>query len=93
MGYSSLLFTITRNTKINALDYALHFGGDYELLIATSNSSLPYLKEELASIGSSLTEIGVVRGDREILLRRRGDMVPLENLGYEHFKPHYLLHG
>ncbi len=83
------LLEITEDSRVDALNYALHFGGDYELLLVIPPDALPILQRELSFTGTPLTEIGVARKDRKILLSGKDGSTILENLGYEHFKSHF----
>ena len=62
---------------------ALHYGGDYELLITIKPSKMDAI-EEMAC--TKLTKIGEVTEDKEILLSSHGELGKLPDKGYEHFR-------
>jgi thiamine-monophosphate kinase len=65
--------------------YALHFGGDYELLLTCSREDFCLLQQMLHQESLSLTSIGRVTRSKDIMLRTEIDTKPLLNKGYEHF--------
>ena len=67
---------------------ALHFGGDYELLITLQLKNFNKTKQTLQRHGILLTAIGLVTEKKKILLIENGKKKPLPNKGYEHFKTH-----
>jgi len=69
---------------------ALHFGGDYELLVTIRPDTFEKTKQTLKKQGISLSSIGRATKKQEILLLDRGKKALLENKGYEHFKNHHL---
>ncbi|MDG6228746.1 MAG: thiamine-phosphate kinase [Candidatus Thermoplasmatota archaeon] len=70
-------------------EYALYFGGDYELLLCISEESFPELKKAIAP--ASLTSIGKVTHKRSITIIKDGKTRNLTNKGYEHFLTHPFL--
>ena len=69
------------------MEYALHFGGDYELLLVLPPDQFPVAQRSIASLGTSLVQIGKATEDTVITLSDKDSKVPLTNKGYDHFKP------
>jgi len=67
---------------------ALHFGGDYELLVTIPPQKFEKTKQTLQKHGITVTPIGTVTKKREILVLENGTKKTLPNKGYEHFKKH-----
>jgi thiamine-monophosphate kinase len=67
---------------------ALHFGGEYELLVTIPAGRFEKAQKMLRRHGSSLTAIGIVTKKKDIVLINGGRKKTLENKGYEHFKKH-----
>jgi thiamine-monophosphate kinase len=67
---------------------ALHFGGDYELLITIPSQRFEHIKKIMKKHGVNLTMIGTVTKKKNILLLDEEKEQILENKGYEHFKRH-----
>jgi len=67
---------------------ALHFGGDYELLVTIPPRKLEKTKRTLQKHGITFTPIGIVTQKRKIFLLENGTKKTLPNKGYEHFKKH-----
>jgi len=85
---SSNLSTVYYKLKnFKTLDYALHFGGDYELLFTISEDD--FLKVEKNYIDVKITKIGRVTKDDEIKISVNNKSAILPNKGYEHFKPSF----
>ncbi len=80
---------IELNKKQSGLDIyniALHFGGDYELLLTIPPHKFEKAKEALKEIGTDLIAIGKVIREEEVLIVDNKVKKVLENKGYEHFK-------
>ncbi len=75
-----------KDSSIDLIRSALHFGGDYELLLTTSKKNISFLKKTLKNFGTNLTVIGDVIEDQEIRLISGQNKIHLPNKGYEHFK-------
>jgi len=60
------------------LDHALNDGEDYELLLTGR------LEESSGNLPQTLTRIGRIAADRQILLNRDGKIEPIEPHGWEH---------
>jgi len=86
---SELLLFKDKDKDLNVFDYAIHFGGDYELLLTIPKNFFDDTKKKMNSIGSNLYEIGRVIGKREVVLRNFNKKEKLENMGYEHFKKNF----
>jgi thiamine-monophosphate kinase len=67
---------------------ALHFGGDYELLVTIPPQKFEKTKQTLQKHDITITPIGTVIKKREILLLENRTKKTLPNKGYEHFKKH-----
>jgi thiamine-monophosphate kinase len=76
------------NQNVDPYAVALHFGGDYELLVTMPKKDFEKIKKLLTNHGSSLTAIGTVTKKKQILLIDGKNKRVLENKGYEHFKVH-----
>ena len=76
---SSLLDLAKKHKDIDVYEYALHYGGDYELLLTIPPEAFKKIKEKL-------TAIGTVTKEQDIVLVDRASKYPFKNRGYEHFK-------
>jgi thiamine-monophosphate kinase len=63
-------------------EVAMHFGGDYQLLFTVDPSHMEELKRGLGMI----SVIGEATGKGEILIRKDGEIMNIENRGWEHFR-------
>lgn len=79
------------NHGIDPYSLALHFGGDYELLVTIPKEKFEKTKQVLQKYGRTLTKIGFVTKKKKILLLEKGTQKMLPNKGYEHFKKHDFL--
>jgi thiamine-monophosphate kinase len=77
-----------KNHGIDPYALALHFGGDYELLVTIPQQSFEKIKKKLKKHSVDLTAIGIVTKKKDIVLVENGNKRILENKGYEHFKKH-----
>jgi thiamine-monophosphate kinase len=68
------------------VDVALHWGGDYELLVAAPPRVFARAHQAMADVGCPLTAIGRVTGAEGLRLVHEGRVVPLQVGGYEHFR-------
>jgi thiamine-monophosphate kinase len=73
---------------VDPYSVALHFGGDYELLVIIPPQKFEKTQRTLQKHGMTLTKIGFVTQKRKILLLENGTKKMLPNKGYEHFKKH-----
>jgi thiamine-monophosphate kinase len=85
---SELCFLINKNHGIDPYSIALHFGGDYELLVTMSVEAVEKAQKSLKKHGTNLTVIGTVTKKKNIVLFDGKNKRILENKGYEHFKKH-----
>lgn len=71
----------------NYLDWALHGGEDYELLVTLPGEKVPAVKTELARLGVDFTKIGKVTGAGQgvCFLDANGQTVKKVKKGYDHF--------
>jgi thiamine-monophosphate kinase len=73
---------------IDPYSVALHFGGDYELLVTLPKTRFEAVQQVLKRQRVSLIPIGVVTKNKGILLVDGKSKRVLPNKGYEHFKSH-----
>ncbi|DAC72010.1 MAG TPA: thiamine-phosphate kinase [Thermoplasmata archaeon] len=85
---SGLMMLSDKNHDIDPYAIALHFGGDYELLVTIRQMSFEKTKKALQKHGADLTAIGTVTQKKDIILVDDKNIKNLENKGYEHFKKH-----
>jgi len=78
-----------KNDTSNLIEYALHSGGDYELLCTISEKKFPLVKKTMEDNRFSLFNIGTVTKEQDITLNHEGKKSILENKGYEHFTSHF----
>ena len=77
-----------KHQKRKLYNVALHFGGDYELLVTIQPEHFQCTQQTLQKHGSSLTAIGRVTKKKEITLLEGRTKTILKNKGYEHFTRH-----
>jgi len=75
----SLLDLAKKHTEMDVYKYALHFGGDYELLLTMPPDTFEQAREKLTAIGAVTKEQGITFIDG-------ASKTTLKNKGYEHFK-------
>lgn len=86
---ASEVFTLSRKYhEIDPYTVALHFGGDYELLVTIPKDKFDKTKQTLKNHGVTLTAIGVATTKKDIFLIDGRTKRILKNKGYEHFKRH-----
>jgi thiamine-monophosphate kinase len=85
---SELCELLDKNHGFNPYSLALHFGGDYELLVTMSAEAIEKAQKRLRKHGVDLTAIGIVTKKKDIILVDNRNKLILENKGYEHFKKH-----
>lgn len=73
---------------IDPYSVALHFGGDYELLVTLPKTRFEAVQQAFKRQRTSLTPIGVVTRNKDILLVDGTKKRVLPNKGYEHFTSH-----
>jgi thiamine-monophosphate kinase len=78
-----------KTNGVDPYDVALHFGGDYELLVTIPPQKFEPTKKKLQRHGIHLTAIGTVTKTKNIILFENGTKKILPNKGYEHFKKHF----
>ncbi|MDD5503018.1 MAG: thiamine-phosphate kinase [Candidatus Thermoplasmatota archaeon] len=76
---------VERLTGKNALEQALYYGGDYELVCTLKQDMAKKAVRAVEKAGGRLAIIGKIGGKRKMLLDSNGKKMPLENRGYEHF--------
>jgi thiamine-monophosphate kinase len=85
---TELFELLEKNHRIDPYSIALHFGGDYELLVTIPEDGFEKTQKQLRKQGYELTAIGSVTRKKDIVLVDAGEKKVLENKGYEHFKKH-----
>ena len=85
---SELRSLVGTNHSVDPYSVALHFGGDYELLVTIRKERFEKTKKMLKKHGADLTAIGIVTKKKDIVLLDGENKRILENQGYEHFKKH-----
>ena len=85
---SELCLLVAKNHDIDPYSLALHFGGDYELLVTVSAEAIEKTQKTLRKHGVDLRVIGTVTKKKNIVLLDGANKRILENKGYEHFKKH-----
>ncbi|MCX6665381.1 MAG: thiamine-phosphate kinase [Euryarchaeota archaeon] len=83
---ASELLQLKKRLTIDVTECAVHFGGDYELLLTISSENFEKARRKIEKIGLSLTVIGKVTKNKEIIMKLKNKKKILENKGYEHFK-------
>ena len=79
-----------KNKDVDLDSIALHFGGDYELLVTMSAEAYEKAQKLLRKHGRNLTRIGMVTKKKNIVVFDGEKKWILKNKGYEHFKKHFL---
>jgi thiamine-monophosphate kinase len=85
---SGLNQRFTKQSGIDPYVVALHFGGDYELLVTIPPKKFERIKQTMRKHGLLLSPIGIVTKEQKILLIGNKKKKILPNKGYEHFKKH-----
>ena len=85
---SELRSLVGTNHRVDPYSVALHFGGDYELLVTIRKERFEKTKKMLKQQGADLTAIGTVTQKKDVVLLDGENKRILENKGYEHFKKH-----
>jgi len=81
------LFELAREKEqLNVYEYALHFGGDYELLLTLPSDRFEKAQTIVRKAGGHLTNIGRVTKGSKIHIIEGGVKKILYDQGYEHFK-------
>ncbi|MDI6887042.1 MAG: thiamine-phosphate kinase [Candidatus Thermoplasmatota archaeon] len=83
--YYDKIPTVKSAKRLNIEEFALYSGGDYELLATLKKQKLRVAVEAVKKVGGTLTPIGAVTKDKEIVLVKGALKVAIENRGYEHF--------
>ena len=77
------VYEISELKLLQVEDLVLYSGGDYQLLFTVKRENVDELYQMM---GKDFTVIGEVREDGSNVVRRSGQLLPLENKGFEHFK-------
>ena len=86
--YPELIQLKKKQRNLNIFDFALHFGGDYELILTIPKKYFEKIKKLMEKQDMDLFAIGKVTRKKEIILCTDKDKKILENKGYEHFTDH-----
>ncbi len=82
------LLNLKSTKTVDVLCSALHFGGDYELLLTLPENVFDKALKICQNTNTNLTKIGTVTKDKKIILISNHKKRLLPNEGYEHFKIH-----
>jgi thiamine monophosphate kinase len=85
---SELIQLHSEQSGLDIYGIALHFGGDYELLVTIPAHKFEKAKGALKKNGTDLIAIGEVTTKKEIIINDGKVKKTLENKGYEHFTSH-----
>ena len=77
------VYEISELKLLQVEDLVLYTGGDYQLLFTVKREKVDELHQMM---GNDFTVIGEVRENGPNLIRRSGQLLPLEKRGFEHFK-------
>jgi len=88
---SKALLKFQGKKDINIYEHAIHFGGDYELLVTLPSGEFNNAQKILMKLGTTLTTIGRVTKEKKISIVDGKTKQILKNKGYEHFRKHALL--
>jgi thiamine-monophosphate kinase len=77
------VFEISELKLVQVEEMVLYSGGDYQLLFTVERDKADELHQML---GKDFTVIGEVRASGPNVVRRSGQLLPLERRGFEHFK-------
>ena len=80
---STSLVNLSKKLDFDIFDYAINFGGDYELLFTIPADKFD---KAVSILGGDITKIGFVSEKKEVQIVENGEKNILKNKGYEHFK-------
>jgi thiamine-monophosphate kinase len=83
---SDLIAMGEKHSNLDVCSVALHFGGDYELLLTIPPEKFKQTREIMRENDLELIDVGRVIEDEKVILVENGRKKILENKGYEHFK-------
>ena len=72
--------------NLDPKELCLYGGEEYELVVAVKPEKWRMVESAVESVGGRLIRIGVATPDRRLLLKWRGEAIPIEPRGWEHFK-------
>lgn len=67
------------------LDLALYGGEDYELVFTAPLEMAEAIREAIGQLGVTVSEVGRITEDQELILIKNGRESPLNGVGYAHF--------
>jgi len=70
----------------NPVELSLYGGEEYELLVTIKPKLWQDAKKAVENVGGCLTKIGLATEEKNLLLKMKGKIVPIEARGWEHFK-------
>jgi thiamine-monophosphate kinase len=72
--------------NFDPVELALYGGEEYELLITIKPKFWQQAKEAVENVGGNLMKMGYVTNEKQIRLKKDGDVASIEARGWEHFK-------
>ncbi len=72
--------------NLNVTELTLYGGEEYELVVTIRPKLWERAKKAVETVGTALIRIGLVKKGKALLLKRKGETVPIEARGWEHFK-------
>jgi len=75
-----------KHHNLDLTELTLYGGEEYELIITVKPKLWERAKKAVESVGTTLMRVGLVKKEKALLLERRGETVPIEARGWEHFK-------
>lgn len=88
---SELVILSDKYPDTDVYSIALHFGGDYELLVTIPQKNFSKIREKLKNYDVDLTPIGTATKKKSIILLDKKNKRILKNKGFEHFKINHRL--
>jgi len=68
------------------VELALYGGEEYELVVTIKPKLWQEAKKAVEDVGGTLIKLGMVTGEKQLLLQADGKLVSIEARGWEHFK-------
>jgi thiamine-monophosphate kinase len=72
--------------NFDPVELALYGGEEYELLVTIKPKLWQQAKEAVENVGGALIKMGQVTNEKQILLKKDGEVSLIEARGWEHFK-------
>ena len=81
------LHIFAKSQKLNLIDLVFHGGEEYEFVFTVSQKDKQRVKKNAKLLKTPIIEIGHVTSGKGVFLHHEDDnMVPLEDLGWKHFR-------